>query len=89
MILYCKKCILPVNADLRWLNEVSCFFLTFLLITIHKWIIIAYLKNRIGLLAACIAQRVVGAALVVFLLRWRLGVRFAQSSSEWEARDDT
>jgi hypothetical protein len=37
-------------------------------------------------LDACIALRVVGAVLVIFLQRWR---KFAQSSSQWEARAGT
>jgi hypothetical protein len=41
---------------------------------------------KVDCLAACMALRVVGAVLVVFLRRWR---KFAQSSSQWEARADT
>ena len=37
---------------------------------------------KVDWLAACIALRVVGIELVV-------GVKFAQSSSQWEARADT
>jgi hypothetical protein len=37
-------------------------------------------------LDACIALRVVGAVLVVF---FGVGVKVAQSSSQWEARADT
>jgi hypothetical protein len=43
--------------------------------------------DKIGLACCfCIALRVVGAALVVFL---GVGVKFAQSSSQWEARAGT
>jgi hypothetical protein len=38
-------------------------------------------------LASCIALRVVGVVLIIFLRRWRK--KFAQSSSQWEARADT
>jgi hypothetical protein len=38
---------------------------------------------KVDWLAACIALRVVGTALFVFP---RVGVKFAQSSSQWEAR---
>jgi hypothetical protein len=41
---------------------------------------------KVDWLAACIALRVVGAVLVVFL---RLDVKFAQSFIQWEARADT
>ncbi len=41
---------------------------------------------KVDWLAACIALRVVGAVLVVFLGR---GVKFAQSSSQWEGKADT
>jgi hypothetical protein len=47
--------------------------------------------TKVDLLAACmyIALRVVGTVLVVFLWRWRKNLKFAQSSSQWEARADT
>jgi hypothetical protein len=43
--------------------------------------------DKSGLLDVCIALTVVGVVLVVFL--WRFGVKFAQSSSQWEAMVDT
>ena len=39
--------------------------------------------TKVDWLAACIALRVVGAVLVV---SFDVGVKFAQSSSQWEAR---
>jgi hypothetical protein len=33
MILSCKSLFIAVNASMRWLNNVSCLFLSFLLIT--------------------------------------------------------
>jgi hypothetical protein len=41
---------------------------------------------KLDWLAACIALRVVAAVLVIFL---GIGVKFAQASSQWEARTDT
>jgi hypothetical protein len=41
---------------------------------------------KVDWLDACIALRVVGAVLVIFLQRWR---KFAQSSNQWEARAGT
>jgi hypothetical protein len=42
--------------------------------------------TKVDWLAVCIALRVVGAVLVVFL---GVVVKFAQFSSQWEARADT
>ncbi len=56
---------------------VSCLFLSFLLISS---------LITVDWLAACIAQRVVGA---VFVVVPRRSVKFAQSASQWEAKADT
>jgi hypothetical protein len=79
MILFCKKCIF---ANLHWLNNFSWLFLSFLQITsgVYSCILIQVYWH-----AACIALKVVGAVLVGFLRRW---IKFAQFSSQWEARAD-
>jgi hypothetical protein len=41
---------------------------------------------KVNLLAACIALRVVGT---VFLFSPGVGVKYAQSASQWEERADT
>jgi hypothetical protein len=70
---------LAINASLHWLNNVSCLFLSFP--TNHKWSIIV-----LDRLAAYIALRVIGAVLVVSSV---FGIKFAQSSSQWEAQANT
>jgi hypothetical protein len=45
-----------------------------------------YLYQIFGILSLQCALRVVGAVLVVF---FGVGVKFAQSSSQWEAKADT
>jgi hypothetical protein len=64
MILYIAK---VVNASLLRLNNVSCLSLSFLLITNGDDCVLI----KVDWLAPCIALRVVGSVLVVFLLRWR------------------
>jgi hypothetical protein len=56
-----------VNTSLHWLNNVSCLFLSFPLITSGLYCNCALIKE--DWLAACVALGVVRAELVVFL--WR------------------
>jgi hypothetical protein len=70
---------LPVNVSLYWLNNV------FVIPANNKWSIIVHCYKCIGL-AACIALRVVGAVYLSF--SFEVGVQFAQSSGQWEARGE-
>ncbi len=58
---------ITVNASLRWLNNVSCLFLSFLL---YSQVEYNCSLIKVDWLAACIALRVVGAVLVVILPGW-------------------
>ncbi len=73
---------LPVNASLLWLNKLSVFFLSFLLITSgvelwfgKKWIVLLLVLHQ-----ECWA--------LYWLFSSGVGVKFAQSSSQWEATVD-
>jgi hypothetical protein len=79
-----KSVFLAVNASLRWFNNVSCLFLSFMLITTGVYLCI----DKSGLACVCIALRVVGAVLH-WLFSSGVGVNLAQSSSQWEAKADT
>jgi hypothetical protein len=47
----------------------------------YKWLLI-----KVDWLAACIVRTIIGAILAAFL---GVGKKFAQSSSQWEAKADT
>jgi hypothetical protein len=62
-----KSLFIAVNSSLHWRNNVSCLFLSFLLITSgYNCSLI-----KVDWLDAHSALRVVGAVLVVFLWLWR------------------
>ncbi len=71
-----KSLFLAVNESLRWLNNVSCLFLSF---PEYNSLI------KVDWLDACIALRVVE---LYWLFSSGVRVKFAQSPSQWEARAD-
>ncbi len=69
---YAKILFFAVNASLRWLNNISSLFLSFLLSANHKWSTVWLFIYKSGL-AWCLycTQSAVCAVWAVFLQRWR------------------